>query len=72
MPTNVSLRDEPSFTFSEEQIRMALEANGYSTQWNEDNWVKDVWRKDPSVNIDWAGMTTIEAFKSLLRGKNLL
>jgi hypothetical protein len=57
---------DETFTFTKEMISCALVANGYYTLWNEDNWVPP-----DSKNPDWAGMSMMEAFKSLLRKKNM-
>lgn len=42
-----------------------LRRNGWDTLWHDDNWVKDEWKKDPKMNIDWAGLETDKAFAKL-------
>lgn len=55
-----------SFTFTPKMIEAALEANGWRALWNHDNWVHE-----SSKNPDWGGCSADEAFRQLLRSKNL-
>ena len=54
------------YTFSQEQIEIALKANGWHQLWADDNWV----HKDDK-NPDYSGVDLITAFKVLLREANL-
>ena len=54
------------YVFTEGMMRTALAANGYYTLWHEENWVPP-----ESKNPDYAGMSLLEAFKHLLRKKNV-
>jgi hypothetical protein len=66
MPDRGDHKVKTNFTFTEEMIDLALRANGFYTLWNEANWVPP-----NASNPDWAGMSMLEAFKMLLKQKNL-
>jgi hypothetical protein len=56
------------FTFDEEMIEIALEANGYKIFWHPNNWVhKSNWK-----NPDRAGSSKKQAFEELLFHSNLI
>lgn len=60
------IKSDLKFTLTFEDIREALEANGWHTQWHEDNWVPP-----NSSNPDWDGHTITDAFATLMRDKNI-
>jgi hypothetical protein len=53
--------------YNQLQKREYVLANGWSTQWSEDNYVKDEWRDNPKVNIDWAGCNLDTAFNLTIK-----
>lgn len=53
------------YTFTQEQITVALKANGFVIGWAND-WVPPGW------NADKGGLTLIEAFEYLLRHVNII
>jgi hypothetical protein len=55
-----------NFTFDDEMITVALEANGYYTIWNDDNWAHK-----ESLDPDHSGQTKQRAFERLLYELNL-
>jgi hypothetical protein len=50
-----------------------LKHNGWVDFYHPDNWVKSEWRSDSSINIDWAGVNTEDAFAQMVKesGKTL-
>jgi len=56
-----------SYIFDKEMMKRCLEANGWHTLWNDDNWVND-----DMVNPDMAGTDIFVAFIILLKSKNML
>jgi hypothetical protein len=56
-----------NFTFDNKMMKLALLANGYSEAWAENNWVHE-----SDSNKDVSGRELEEAFKQLLRSKNLI
>jgi len=56
-----------TFTLTKEQMIAALEANGWYTWYDDNNWV----RKD-AIRPDYAGCSVEIAFSILLRDKNIL
>jgi len=56
-----------NFTFDEEMIDTALEANGWFAHWHPDNWVHT-----NDTNKDWSGMSKKKAFENMLSAKNLI
>ncbi len=54
------------FLFTPMMIEVALESNGWRPLWNPNNWVHESCK-----NPDWGGCSADEAFKQLLRSKNL-
>ena len=57
---------EMNFTFTEEDMIIALKANGWSTGWIDTDWI------DPCLNPDYAGVNLKTAFENLLYNKNLI
>lgn len=55
------------FTFTEDMIRAALKANGYSQGWSPDSWIHE-----EDSNPDHSSRSTLEAFRELLRKNNLI
>lgn len=45
-----------------------LKENGWYQLWSEDNWLE---RDKSYTNIDWAGLSTKEAFEKYLENKEL-
>ena len=54
------------FTFTDEEIKSALKANGWFPLWHPDNWVHE-----SSTNPDRAGCSIETAFRTLLRKHNM-
>lgn len=54
------------FQFTEEDMKIALRANGWANGWAGDDWVS------PFMNADKGGLTLQEAFHSLLYSKNIV
>ena len=40
-----------------------LKEKGWTDYWHPDNWVKVEWFTNPSVNVDWAGISMDEAWR---------
>ena len=59
--------DDMKFTFDEEMIHNALEANGWNDLWHPDNWVHS-----SNTNPDRSGVTKKQAFQELLYRNNLI
>jgi len=55
-------RDIPDY---KEKAKFLLD-NGWIDLWHDDDWVKSEWYKDPSINIDWAGVDTESAYRNCL------
>ena len=55
-----------NFTFDEEMITVALNANGYYALWNDNNWVHK-----ESTDPDHSGQTKQKVFERLLYALNL-
>jgi len=36
-----------------------LNDNGWVSLWHPDNWIKEEWYNDPSINVDRAGISSI-------------
>jgi len=48
-------------------LRRILLRLGWQTLWNEDNWIKNEWFSDKSMDIDRAGVSTEKAFVTAVR-----
>lgn len=44
-----------------------LKSKGWVQHWNDNNWVKEEWFNKPNINIDWAGMSTQDAYRTQKR-----
>ncbi len=60
-------KETKSFSFDREMMKLALSANGWYEIHTDNYWVNDT-----ISNKDWGGVPVEEAFKSLLKEKNLL
>lgn len=40
-----------------EQQSKVLKENGWTDHYHPDNWVKVEWFNNPSINVDWAGVS---------------
>lgn len=40
-----------------EQQSKVLKENGWTDYYHPDNWVKVEWFNNPSINVDWAGVS---------------
>lgn len=54
----------PSEIKNYEHKAKVLYANGWTDLWHKDNWVKEEWFSDPSIDIDRAGCSTDVAYSS--------
>ena len=55
------LKNKSEIENYEEKAKL-LRENGWTDLWNEDNWVKKEWFKDPTIDIDRAGGSTDEVY----------
>jgi len=39
-----------------------LEENGWTTWYNDDNWIRKEWYNNPKIRIDYAGVSTDVAY----------
>lgn len=62
----IKVETKMTFEFSEEMIRIALEANGWSLFYSDNNWVHESFEKP-----DFSGVPTKIAFQYLLSKSNL-
>ncbi len=50
-----------------EQQSKILKENGWTDLHHSDNWVKVEWFSNPSINVDWAGVSMDTAWKIVNR-----
>jgi hypothetical protein len=46
-----------------EQQSKVLKENGWTDYYHPDNWVKVEWFNNPSINVDWAGVSMDKAWE---------
>lgn len=47
-----------------EEKAKVLRENGWRDLWHVDNWVKNEWFNSPTINIDCAGVSTDDAYRT--------
>ena len=47
-----------------------LRDNGWIDYYHENNWINRKWFHDPSIKIDWVGMTLDEAYERVYNENN--
>ena len=45
-----------------EQQSKILKENGWTDFYHPDNWVRGEWFNNPSINVDWAGVSMEDAW----------
>ena len=60
-----------TFTFTEKDLRIALEANGWSIGWGGENFPGGDW-VPPDGNADYISMSFQKAVERLFMSKNLV
>lgn len=54
-----------------DQKAAILRSNGWQTLWSDDYWVRVVWLNDRRINVDWAGMSTDQAFEIVMKEQSV-
>ena len=58
---------EPMNYPTQEQMKLIVQSNGWTTLWSPDYWIKSEWLAPKSgVNVDWAGMSLVHAYERVM------